>query len=148
MTNEAFKVMTGKRITRRSLLLLVLLCGLGSSAFAQGGGRSARRVQFPAGRTTTVLKGVLRGTQDATYVVRARKGQTLIAHLSVANDCCASLMIKGPDNNSLTNPDGTDASDDFSIILQRTGDYRVIVFPPETAGRRDTARYTLELTIR
>ena len=136
--------MAFQKTTRQALILLALL--LGTTLLAQAQRKSVQRIQFPAGRTTTVLKGALRGDADFTYILRAGKGQTLIAHLVVNGE--ASLMIKGPNGRSLTNPDGTDAGDDFSIILQRTGDYRLTVFPPDTVDRKDIARYTLEVTIR
>src|SRR5690242_9073513 len=126
---------TTKKAATHLLTLLVLLCC--TTLFVAAQGKNAQRIQFPPGRTTTVIKGALKGTSDMTYVLRARKGQTLIAHLAVENDCCASLMTKGPDNNSLTNADGTDAGEDFSIVLGQTGDYRMIVFPPDTADRKD-----------
>ena len=129
-----------------ALMLLALLSSATPCALAQGG--RVRRVQFPRGRTTLVLKGVLRGKSDMTYLLRARAGQTLTANLSVVNDCCASLLIKGPDNTNQTNADGTDAGASFSIQLTQTGDYRIIVFPPDTAARKDIARYTLEVSVR
>jgi hypothetical protein len=132
-------------MTARLLVLLVLLSGTTHLVAAKG--KNVQRIQFPPGRTTVVLKGVLRGTADMTYVLRARKGQTLTAHL-VENKCCVALLTKGPDNNSLRNADGTDAGEDFSLVLKQTGDYRLIVFPPDTADNKDIARYTLEITIR
>jgi hypothetical protein len=131
-----------------ALLVCALLSGFGLYALAHGGGQNSRRVQFPPGQTSVSLKGVLRGQADYTYVLRASRGQTLTAHLAVENDCCASLMAKGPDGRSLTNPDGTDAGEDFSLQLTQTGDYRLIVFPPDTADRKDVARYTLEVSVR
>jgi hypothetical protein len=138
--------MTFTKILRCALVLLALVLSSALSSSAQR--KNVQRVQFPQGRTTTVLKGVLRGDSDMTYVVRATKGQTLLSHLAVENDCCASILIKGPDGRDLTNADGTDAGDDFSIVLRRTGDYRIVVFPPDTVARKDIARYTLEVTIR
>ncbi|HYG78910.1 MAG TPA: hypothetical protein VD861_00900 [Pyrinomonadaceae bacterium] len=142
--------MTTKTLKARSaaLLIFALLSGAAPDAAAQGGRKNTRRVQFPRGRTTVVLKGVLRGKADYTYVLRARSGQTLTAHLSVENDCCAALLVKGPDGLSLRNADGTDAGNDFSIPLTQTGDYRITVFPPDTADRKDIARYTLEVSVR
>ncbi|MDQ3819289.1 MAG: hypothetical protein M3362_16655 [Acidobacteriota bacterium] len=138
--------MTNKKRARCAPFLFALILGVTLSASAQR--KNVERVQFPQDRTTAVLKGVLKGQSDMTYIVRARKGQTLIAHLAVEKNCCAGILIKGPDNRNQTNADGTDAGDDFSIVLKRTGDYRIVVFPPDTADRRDVARYTLEITIR
>jgi len=135
---------------RKTLCGAFILCALiiGTCISAQAQRRNVQRVQFPQGRTTAVLKGVLKGDSDMTYVVRAAKGQTLLAHLAVENDCCASILIKGPDGRNLTNADGSDAGEDFSVVLRRTGDYRIVVFPPDTTGPKDIARYTLEVTIR
>ena len=138
--------MTFTKILRCALVLCALM--LSSALCVSAQRKNVQRVQFPQGRTTAVLKGVLRGDSDMTYVVRATKGQTLLAHLAVENDCCASILIKGPDGNNLTNADGSDAGEDFSVVLRRTGDYRIVVFPPDTVDRKDIARYTLEVTIR
>jgi hypothetical protein len=138
--------MTFTKTIRCALLIFTLIFGPALRVSAQR--KNVQRVQFPQGRTTAVIKSELKGTADMTYVVRALKGQTLLTHLAVENDCCASLLVKGPDGRSLTNADGTDAGNDFSIILPRTGDYRIVVFPPDTADRKDIARYTLEVTIR
>lgn len=136
--------MTLKKTTQHAFILFALLLGTTVCVSAQR--KNVQRIQFPPGRTTTVLKGVLRGDTEFTYLLRAKRGQTLLAHLSVKGE--ASIMVKGPNNRSLTNADGSDAGDDFSIILQSTGDYRITVFPPDTADRKDMARYTLEVTIR
>jgi len=138
--------MTIKKLIQWALLLCVVLLSVTLYVSAQK--KNVQRVQFPPGRTTVVLKGELRGENDFTYILRAQKGQTLIAHLAVEHDCCAGLLVKGPYNNNLRNADGTDAGDDFSVVFRQTGDYRFVVFPPDTADRKDIARYTLEITIR
>jgi hypothetical protein len=139
-------MMTFKKTTRQAFILFALLISTTVCVSAQR--KNVQRIQFPPGRTTTVLRGVLRGDADFTYILHAKRGQTLLAHLAVAGNGQAGILIDGPDNRRQTNPDGSDAGDDFSIILQRTGDYRITVFPPETADRKDIARYTLEVTIR
>jgi hypothetical protein len=144
--SEMLMTMTFRKTLCGALILFALIFGATISVPAQR--KNVQRVQFPQGRTTTVLKGVLKGDSDMTYVVRATKGQTLLAHLAVENDCCASILIKGPDGRNLTNADGTDAGNDFSVVLRRTGDYRIQVFPPDAVERTDIARYTLEVTIR
>lgn len=138
-----------KTIRKRMAAVFILFALLFSTTLCASAQRgSVRRVQFPRGRTTVVLKGVLRGTSEMTYVLRARAGQTLTANLLVENDCCASLLIKGPDNTNQRNADGTDAGARFTVQLTQTGNYRIIVFPPDTADRKDIARYTLEVSVR
>lgn len=135
---------------KKSCYALLLLLFLSANVLPSGlQNRSAStRVRFPAGRTTVVLKGVIRGTNDRTYVLRAERGQTLIAHLAVKQGEYAGLLIEGPGGIRLTNEQGNDAADDFNVALPRTGDYRIVVFPPDTNDRTDMAHYTLELTIR
>ena len=132
------------RAIRKSIVFVCLFLLLSTAVLAQ----VVRRIQFPVGRTTVVLKGTLRGKADVTYLLRATKGQTLIAHLTVPQNEYASLLINGPAGIRLTNNKGEDASDDYSVTLPRTGNYKLVVFPPDTAGRRDVAHYTLEVTVR
>ncbi|HSP61498.1 MAG TPA: hypothetical protein VLQ90_00795 [Pyrinomonadaceae bacterium] len=131
-------------VIRKSAVLVSLFLLLSAAVLAQ----AVRRIRFPAGRTTVVLKGTLRGSADVTYLLRASKGQTLTAHLSVPRNEYASLLINDPAGTRLTNNKGEDASDDYSVTLPRTGDYKLVVFPPDTADRRDVAHYALEVTVR
>jgi hypothetical protein len=130
------------RVQKSGVILLISVFCLGVLA------QSVRRIQFPLGRTTAVVKGTLKGSAEVTYLLRAKKGQTLLAHLAVARNEDASLLIKGPGGTQLQNADGSDAGDDFSVTLPGTGDYSLVVFPPDTAGRNDLAHYTLEVTVR
>ncbi len=124
-------------------LLLVLLVG---GVPAQRPGKNTRRIQFPPGQTRVSLKGVLKGTQDAIYLLRGSRGQVLTAHITVENDCCASILIKGPDGNNVKNDaDDADAGDNFSVALRLTGEYRIVVFAPDTTEETDVARYTLDV---
>lgn len=131
-------------VIRTTIFLVCLLVLLSTLVLAQ----TVRRIQFPKGRTTVVLKGSIRGSADVTYRLQARKGQKLTAHLAVPRNEYAGLLIDGPGGVRLTNQRGEDASDDFSVVLPRTGDYKLVVFPPDTADRRDVAHYTLEVTVR
>ena len=124
-----------KSQTYANTILLLLLIAISSGVLARAQG--VRRIQLPRGQTTTVVKGTLKGTADATYLLRATKGQTLVAHLTVAKGGEASLQISGPGGIRLSNANGTDAGNDFSVTLLRTGDYRIVVFPPDTASRSD-----------
>jgi hypothetical protein len=110
--------------------------------------QSVRRIQFPPGQATTKVRGQIKGAADVTYLVRAVKGQTLRAHLTVGRDEYASLLIEGPGKIRLKNANGTDADSDFDVTIPRTGNYRIVVFPPDTADKTDVAHYSLEVTVK
>ena len=138
-----------KRMSTRALVPLVLLFVVVVLVPAQGSRKNTRRIQFPPGQTSVSLKGVLKGPRDAIYLLRGSRGQVLTAHIAVENDCCASILIKGPDGNNVKNDaDGADAGEDFSVALRLTGDYQIVVFPPDTTEETDVARYTLDVSLR
>jgi len=116
-------------------LLLVV-----SASIAQTG--KTQRVRFARGRTTAVLKGaVVRGTNDR-YVLGARRGQTMIVHIT-SREKNAVFTILGPDARALQGTEeGLDATD-WTGELPLNGDYSVRVSPT-----RGNATYTLEVTIR
>ena len=115
-------------------MLLLLTC-----AFAAQKGLT-KRVRFPRGRTTAVLKNsVVRGTVDR-YLLGARKGQQIIVHItSVQNN--AVFDIYTPQGGTLAG-EGEDSTD-WSGTLPQDGDYII-----EVSGTRGNATYTLEVTIR
>jgi hypothetical protein len=99
-----------------------------------------KRVRFPRGRTTAVLKNsVVRGTVDR-YLLGARKGQQITVHItSVENN--AVFDIYTPQGGTLAG-EGEDSTD-WSGTLPQDGDYII-----EVGGTRGNATYTLEVTIR
>ena len=140
-------MMTGKlKPVHAAAALLLLLALSAGSVLSQRAGKNTRRIQFPPGQTSVSLKGVLKGPRDAIYLLRGSRGQVLTARITVENDCCASILIKGPDGNNVVNDaDGADAGENFSVALWLTGEYRIIVFPPDTTEETDVARYTLDI---
>jgi hypothetical protein len=112
---------------------------LATCAFAAQKGLT-KRVRFPRGRTTAVLKNsVVRGTVDR-YLLGARKGQQIIVHItSVENN--AVFDIYTPQGGTLAG-EGEDSTD-WSGTLPEDGDYII-----EVGGTRGNATYTLEVTIR
>ena len=127
---------------RRTLPLMsvgmLLICSMVSAAPAG----KIQRVRFARGRTTAVLKGaVVRGTQDR-YILGARRGQTMIVHIT-SRENNAVFAILGPDATALNGAEeGTDATD-WSGTLPLNGDFSIWVGPT-----RGNATYTLEVTIR
>jgi hypothetical protein len=104
--------------------------------------RVTQRVRFARGRTTAVLKGsVVRGTQNR-YILGARRGQTMIVHIT-SREKNAVFTILGPDGTALEGTEeGVDATD-WTGDLPLSGDYAIWVSPS-----RGNATYTLEVTIR
>lgn len=127
------------RILRTAMIVSAMLV-LVSAVIAQTG--KTKRVRFPRGRTTAVLQGaVVRGTNDR-YILGARRGQTMIVHVS-SREKNAVFTILGPDATALQGTDdGLDATD-WTGELPLSGDYSIWVSPT-----RGNATYTLEVTIR
>ncbi|HKR01244.1 MAG TPA: hypothetical protein VJT09_11255 [Pyrinomonadaceae bacterium] len=121
-----------------SALLLVALCA--GVAQAQKGRSVIRRVNFPRGRTTAVLKGTLRRGLSHDYLLRAKRGQTMTVHLA-ADSGEMSLTILRPDGETWL-----DDTKDWSGELPSTGTYRINVLPDTTTEQ--PKNYTLEITIR
>jgi hypothetical protein len=97
-------------------------------------------VRFEKGRTTAVLKGAADHANGKTYVLAARKGQTMTLHVTSA----ARTAIF-----SLTAPSGAVEGalevKDWSGELPDTGEYLVAVW---NTRKRGAVPYTLEITIR
>lgn len=127
------------KIARAMLLTAFLLITMTDTTAQEG---TTRRVRFPRGRTTAVLKGaVVRGTRDR-YILGARGGQTMIVHIT-SRERNAVFQIYAPDGSALEGAeDGQDATD-WTGELPRSGDYEIVV-----GGTRGNATYTLEVTIR
>ncbi len=128
-----------RKLLKRSAVA-VLTFSIVLTAIAQTG--QTQRVRFPRGRTTAVLKGaVVRGTQNQ-YILGARRGQTMIVHIT-SRENNAVFVILGPNGTALDGAEeGTDTKD-WTGQLPLSGDYSIWVGPT-----RGNATYTLEVTIR
>ena len=122
----------------RALVVAGLLLVTAITALAQSD--RTRRVRFARGRTTTVIKdAVVRGTRDR-YILRTRRGQTLIVHITSIEDNAVFNIYRLGSRRTL---DGAQETTDWTGELPRTGDYIIEVGPA-----RGNATYTLEVTIR
>jgi hypothetical protein len=133
-----------KRSTVSFLALLFLTLTISTIAL----GQKQKRVTFPKGRTTAILKGMTTGgpsesggMKPVSYLLRARKGQQMTLHLTSAKkNAVFSVYLPGMDL-----VEGAQNQTDWSGELTRTGNYEIIVFPEDEATN---TRYTLEVTIR
>jgi len=125
-----------------ALLAVLLFTATTTMVWAQ------KRVKFPPGRTTVILKGKTTGgpsesggMNPVSYRLRARKGQQMILHLTSAKkNAVFGLYMPGMDL-----VEGAQNQTDWTGKLTRTGDYEIIIFPQDEVT--NTA-YTLEVTIR
>ena len=106
------------------------------------------RVKFPKGRTTVILKGKTTGGPSESggmdpiaYRFRARKGQTMILHLTSAKRN-AVFGIYAPGMDLI---EGAQNGTDWEGTLPKTGEYEIMVFPED---EMTNTTFTLELTIR
>ena len=112
---------------------------------AQHGGKAEPlRIEFKRGATSTTINGAVRGSEEAEYVLAAKKGQRLIIKLTSAPVKSAVFQLLGEDNDTLGLE--YDANYDYSGVLPKTGDYFINVRrPTESKG---TSRYRLTVTVR
>lgn len=115
---------------------LVLSC----LSFAQES--SPKRISFEKGRTTAIVKAILRAGKTDSYLLRAGKNQQMTVHLAgkAASNGKMRVDIFDPQGNPLTTEEMR--WKDWDLSLLATGDYRV-----EVSGSMN-APYTLEITIR
>lgn len=131
---------TKKGIIIHALVATLVLFASLTGVTAQKGKSVIRRVNFPRGRTTTVLKGTVRRGLSHDYLLRARAGQTMTLHLTTAVGGM-SLTILRPDGETWV----YDVKD-WSGQLPSTGTYRINVLPDTTTEA--PTRYALEVMIR
>jgi hypothetical protein len=128
---------------RVSLLVIVGMLLIAGTVWARN-----IRVKFPPGRTTVVLNGRTTGgpsesggMDPITYLLRAKKGQTMTLHLTSAKkNAVLGVWAPGMDPMDI----GQDVKD-WSGPLPKTGDYEISVWPKDE--RTDTT-FTLEITVR
>jgi hypothetical protein len=123
-----------------ALLFSFLLLGATAISDAQTR-RTYRRINFQRGRTTTVIKGTVPADGFNYYYLRARSGQTLIAHITSTKGTAVFTIIGRQSDRLL---EGAAGVTDWTGELPASEDYELHV---GAAGGRGDA-YTLEVTIR
>jgi len=131
----------------RSLILIapLLILFACTAAIAQHGGKAEpQRIEFKRGTTSTTVSGVVRGDEEAEYVLSAKKGQRLIIKLTSVPVKSSVFQLLGEDNDTLGLE--YDANFEYSGVLPKTGDYFISVKRPTEA--KGTSRYRLLITVR
>ena len=123
---------------KRKIAATVAVLLLAAGALAQA---HYKRVKFPRGRTTAILKGTLPTVDDVTnYALGARAGQTMTVHVTSPKGNARVSVYREGRENAL---EGANTVKDWSGELPESGDYVIAVVSMQ--GR---ASYTLEVTIR
>ena len=136
---------------KSKLIFITILILAAGAAVAFGQGQAFKqkifRAKFAKGETSVEFKNTLRGRVEHIYMVKTRAGQKMRVILEVDADEYASIQVKDPQNLVAPSKDGTDAGEVWENTLKKSGDYRIAVFPPDTADNSDTAHYSLKIII-
>lgn len=122
--------------------LLVFSCAV---SFAQHGGKAEPlRIEFKRGTYTTTVGGKVRGSEEAEYVLAAKKGQKLIIKMTSVPVRSSVFELKAEDKTDLGLE--FDANWDYKGTLPTSGDYFITVARPTTST--GTSSYRLTITLR
>ena len=102
------------------------------------------RIEFKPGTTSTIINGTVRGSEQAEYVLTAKKGQTLTIKITSVPVRTAGFDLHGPQDVDLGLEFDTNLS--FSRRLPKTGDYLITVVKLNDAIR--ASKYTMTVTVR
>lgn len=122
----------------------LLLCAAAPALAQRGGKAEPNRIEFKRGTSSTTITDVVRGDEQAEYVLSAKQGQRLTIKLTATPSKSACFDLKGPDGVDVGLE--YDCNRDYSKPLPATGDYFLTVARPSTA--KGTARYKMTITIR
>lgn len=124
--------------------LLFFVVGTTTATGQRGGKAEPNRIEFKRGATSTSVSGVVRGDEQAEYILSARQGQRLTIKLANVPVKSACFDLKGPDNVDVGLE--YDCNWNYAKVLPATGDYFITVSRPSPA--KGTSRYKMTITIR
>jgi hypothetical protein len=123
-------------------LFLLLTCAL---AAAQGGGKAEPlRIEFKHGTNSTTINGKVRGSEEAEYVLAAKKGQRLIITMTSAPRRSSCFDLHGPEGVDVGLE--YDCNMNYTRTLPKTGDYLISVV--RTTSSPGSSTYKLIITVR
>ena len=86
--------------------------------------QSERRIQFPKGKSSAVVKGST-GTSGVTYVLRARSGQKIVLDLTPANGVGVKVETNGRYGQMVLLRE--ESGGHYEVGLEESGDYTIFV---------------------
>ena len=125
--------------------LFSLLFFAGTQAVAQNGGKAEPlRIEFKRGATTKTISDYVRGSEEAEYVLSAKKGQRLSIRLTSMPAKSSCFLLYGHDNPQVDL--SLDCVSSYSMKVPANGDYFLTVTrSSETKGK---SRYRMTIAIR
>lgn len=138
------------RLCFSNLWKFVCICGCflviaSAPTYAQRGGKAEpNRIEFKRGTSSTTVNGVVRGDEEAEYVLTARQGQKLTITLTPTPAKSSCFDLKGPDGADVGLE--YDCNWTYSKTLFATGDFLLVVKRPSQA--KGTSRYRMTITIK
>ncbi|MEN2281354.1 hypothetical protein AAGF08_04385 [Algoriphagus sp. SE2] len=128
-------------------LFLFLLLSTPFQSFSQEE-IQVKKFEFEKGKSSTVIKGKIKGYQTIDYVINAKEGQTLDIKFTSSNSSnYFNLMAPGEDYVAFSNSSMDE--NNFHGILEKSGDQKIRVYLMRSAARRnETADFTLEISVK
>ena len=103
---------------------LILMIAVGMIVAAPFHAQSERRIQFPKGKSSTIVKGST-GTAGVTYVLRARSGQKIVIDLTPAKGIGVKVETNGRYGQMVLLRE--ESGGHYEIGLEETGDYTIFI---------------------
>lgn len=134
-----------KTTNRNFALSILFLAMLPTVFFAQG--IETKKVSFPAGKTSTVINGTIKGSRTIDYTVETSTGQELSVSLNSKSTAIYFNVLPPGSNGEAIYVGETDGSNKFSGQTQG-GVYKIRVFINRAAARRnESANYGLKISV-
>jgi hypothetical protein len=103
-------------------------------------------VNFPRGRTSTIVKGTIAGDQTRDYVVRAGAGQVMKVTLSGSSIVYFNVLAPGSNDEAIFI--GSTEGNNFGGTLSVSGAYKVRVYQMRATARRgERGSFSLDISV-
>ena len=118
----------------------------GSMTFAALAARTTLIVKFKSGASSTAVSNFIQGYDMTTYLLAAKKGQTMSIRLATDNTSCAFNLTAPGATDALFN--GSVSGAEFTGTLPRDGTYSAIAYLTRNAARRgETCNFKLTFEV-
>ena len=123
--------------------MLITLFTASITLSQHGGKAEPNRIEFKRGTTSKTINGAVRGSEEAEYVLAAKKGQRLIIRLTSLPARSSVFQILDPDHATLSLAQG---NYDLLGTLPKSGDYLITIRRPREV--KGVSRYKITVSVR